>query len=254
MNTKKEDIKDCEEQIADLNNDLRETDCQRTKCLGRDRFCNRYYWFERNGMPFAGVPDTSTAHYGYANGRIWIQGADPMELEGFLNLTKEEQMQYKAAFGRTPAERKAAEEGTTHLSDALHWAYVDNTDAVDALVAWLDERGLRERSLRKELQAWRDVIVECMQKMRAHMDADEARRAAAEEADAVPAMRISTRTKTYVDLDATRWRCLAWQNSLALRDLGVRHGEGLRKRGRRPEAKAHKVAVEKKGKVTRKGR
>jgi Williams-Beuren syndrome DDT (WSD), D-TOX E motif len=258
MSSKKEEIKDCEEQIADLNNDLRETDCQRTKCLGRDRFCNRYYWFERNGMPFAGVPDTSTAHYGYANGRVWIQGPDPMELEGFLNLSKEEQIQYKAAFGSTPAERKATEEGDTHLPDALHWAYMDDADSVDSLIAWLDERGLRERVLRKELQAWRDVIIECMVKMRAHIDEDEARRAAADEIDNVPAMRISTRTKTYIDLDTTRWRCLAWQNSLALRDLGAKHGEGLKKKRGRTAASesktAQKIALDKKGKPTRKGR
>jgi septal ring factor EnvC (AmiA/AmiB activator) len=41
---KKEDaIKDCEEEIAILDNDLREADCPRTRVLGKDRFWNRYY-------------------------------------------------------------------------------------------------------------------------------------------------------------------------------------------------------------------
>jgi WSTF/HB1/Itc1p/MBD9 motif protein len=256
MDTKKEEIKDCEEQIADLNNDLRETDCQRTKCLGRDRFCNRYYWFERNGMPFGGVPDTSTAHYGYANGRLWVQGPDPMELSGFMELPKEDEIHYKGLYGTTPADRKITEEGETHLPDALHWGYIDDADAIDGLIAWLDERGLRERALRKELQSWRDVIVECMQKMRAHIDEDAARRAESEAEHAPPTMRISTRTKTYVDLDHTKWRCLAWSNTLALRDLGTKHVDSApAKRGRRAvadkeAAKAkEKIVLDKKGKA-----
>jgi hypothetical protein len=253
MDAKKEEIKDCEEQIADLNNDLRETDCQRTKCLGRDRFCNRYYWFERNGMPFGGLPDTSTAHYGYANGRLWVQGPDPMELSGFLELPKEAEIHYKGAFGTTPNERKTTEEGETHLTDALHWGYIDSAEAIDSLIAWLDERGLRERALRKELHSWRDVIVECMQKMRAHIDKDAARRAENETETAPPTMRISTRTKTYVDLDHTKWRCLAWSNTLALRNLGAKHVESApAKRSRREPkegASKSKIVLDKKGKA-----
>lgn len=247
MSNKKDEIKDCEEQIADFNNDLRETDCQRTKCLGRDRFCNRYYWFERNGMPFGGVPDTSTAHYGYANGRIWVQGPDPMELTGFLELVKEDEARYKAAYGVTPTERKQNEEGETHLEDALHWGYIDDAGSIDELIAWLDDRGLRERALRKELQSWRNIIVECMQKLKAHTDDDDARRASSE-AEA-PTMRISTRTKTYVDLDTTKWRCLAWNNSMAVIQYGHKHSEGPRKRGRKPAEPKQKIALDKKGKA-----
>src|SRR5208282_2476526 len=58
---KRERIKECEDEIAILDGDLREADCPRIRCLGKDRFWNRYYWFERNGMPYAGLPDSSTA-------------------------------------------------------------------------------------------------------------------------------------------------------------------------------------------------
>jgi hypothetical protein len=252
IESKKDEIKESEDAIADLNNDLRETDCQRTKCLGRDRFCNRYYWFERNGMPFGGVPETSTAHYGYANGRIWVQGPDPMERAGLIDLSKEEQTQYKNSFGLTVLERKESEEGTTHLEDAVQWGYYDDPESLDQLLAWLDERGLREKQLRKEITLWRDIMVECMQKMRSHLDEEDAKRTQSEE---VPLTRVSTRTKTYVDMDATKWRCLAWQNTTAVEDLGMRHGDGLKKSRKRGVAEVKgKAQVDKKGKTAKKGK
>src|SRR5438045_1938960 len=61
IDKKKEKIKECETEIATLDNDLREADCPRIRCLGKDRYWNRYYWFERNGMPYAGLPNSSTA-------------------------------------------------------------------------------------------------------------------------------------------------------------------------------------------------
>jgi hypothetical protein len=251
---KKDEIKECEEQILDLNNDLRETDCQRTKCLGRDRFCNRYYWFERNGMPFGGVPRTSTAHYGYANARIWVQGADANERRGFVDLPPAEQAAYRARFGATVPERQRHEEGATRLAGPADWGYYDGGEAdVDGLVAWLDERGVREKALRKELLAWRDVIVECMEKLRLHREAEAARlNGAGAGGEATPAKRVSTRTKTYVDLDATRWTCLAWQNSMAVEEFGIRHGDGVKRRGRPPKAK---IALDRKGRLAgRKGK
>jgi len=222
---KKNDIKDCEDAVLDLNNDLRETDCQRTKYLGRDRFCNRYYWFERNGQPFGGMADSSTAHHGYANGRIWVQGPDESERRGFIDLTDIDQARYSNEHGVTVLERKEKEEGPTHLYDAGEWGYIDDPDSFDQLIGWLDERGNREKALRKELQAWRDVIIEYMKKMRNHLDELEAKKAAGEE----QATRVSTRTKTYVDLDTTKWQCLVWHNSAAISQLGQLHSEGLKK-------------------------
>ncbi|MGG6495621.1 UNVERIFIED_CONTAM: hypothetical protein NY603_22120, partial [Bacteroidetes bacterium 56_B9] len=57
----KERIRLQEEKIAECDSDLREANVQRTKVLGKDRFCNRYYWFERNGQPFGGLPSSSTS-------------------------------------------------------------------------------------------------------------------------------------------------------------------------------------------------
>jgi hypothetical protein len=242
IDQKKNDIKDCEDAVADLNNDLREADCQRTKVLGRDRFCNRYYWFERNGMPFGGVPHTSTASYGYANGRLWVQGPDEMERAGFIDLNDRDQGMYAQEHGVTVVERKDNEEGTTHLYDAHEWGYLDDPDDLDKLIAWLDDRGNRERALRKELQLWRDIIVEHMKKMRSHLDEVEAKKLAAGQEE--QATRVSTRTKTYVDLDTTQWQCLHWHNSMALEQLGHLHSEGPPKKA---ERKRKGVAEVKKG-------
>ena len=109
---KKEDlIKKQEEEIAILDNDLRENNCPRTLVLGKDRFWNRYYWFERNGMPYTGMPDSSTADAGYANGRIWVQGPDDIEREGFIDMPEEWQNEYRAKFNMTVPERKKLEDG-----------------------------------------------------------------------------------------------------------------------------------------------
>ena len=183
----KDKIRACEDQMDLINKDLQETECQRTKCLGRDRFCNRYYWFERNGMAYEGEEGSSTQHYGYANGRIWVQGPDAMEREGFIDLPDKEQQQYKGVHGMTVTERKEEEEGPTPLHNAKEWAYLGEPDSVDQLIAWLDERGNREKGLRKELQTYRDDIVACMRKMRAHLDeveAKEGRRRRAGDGDA----------------------------------------------------------------------
>ena len=137
------------------------------------------------------------------------------------------------------------EEGDSHLHNASHWGYFDDSESVDALIAWLDERGTREKTLRKELQTWRDIMVECMDKMRTHLgDVDE------DGSSSVPATRVSTRTKTYVNLESTKWLCLKWHNSMALEEMGMRHSDGMKRKRR----EAKKVTLDKKGKAVRKGK
>ena len=78
----KQIIRECEDEIMTLDNDLREADCPRTRVLGKDRFWNRYYWMERNAMPYAGMPDSSTADAGYA--RQWGYNDDPDSLDQLI--------------------------------------------------------------------------------------------------------------------------------------------------------------------------
>jgi len=233
---KKEELKSCEASINELDDDLRETLVHRSKILGKDRFLNKYYWFEHNGMPFGGVPTSSTAEYGYANGRLWVQGPDDNEIQA--NLQEPALSEDMAAFGWTVPQRKEKEEGTTHLSTSTEWGYYDNPEDVDQLVVWLDERGIREKALRKELQVYRDRIAEYMTKMKEHMD--DVDKSKIEEEENMP--RVSTRNKTYTERtnDETKAKCLLWTNSIMRDEVGHNHCEEYEppKRGRKGTAKA----------------
>ncbi|KAE8828505.1 hypothetical protein HRS9139_07724 [Pyrenophora teres f. teres] len=219
---KKEELKDCEDNIEELDDDLRETLVHRSKILGKDRFLNKYYWFEHNGMPFGGVPHSSTSEYGYANGRIWVQG--PSDYELGPNLEEPALSQDLQRFGYTIPQRKEREEGSTHLSSSTEWGYYDDPEDIDKLLAWLDERGLRERVLRKELQAFRDRIAEYMLKMRKHLEeSNQPEEEEDEEED--NKTRVSTRNKTYADKDVPKDRCLRWTNSIRREKEGHSHVE-----------------------------
>lgn len=234
---KKEELRECEAQINELDDDLRETMVQRSKVLGKDRFLNKYYWFEHNGMPFGGVPNSSTAEYGYANGRIWVQGPDEYELQA--NLEEPAVSQDRQRFGFDIPQRKAKEEGSTHLSTSTEWAYYDDPEDIDKLLAWFDERGLREKALRKELQLFRDRIAEYMSIMKKHVL--EVEKTEEEEEEDISS-RVSTRNKTYVDKDSTKDRCLLWTNSIMRDEHGYNHSEEYEppKKGRAKTVKAAK--------------
>ena len=207
-------IAKAEDEIVLIDEELRQLDCARTRVLGKDRFCNRYYWFERNAMSPEGNEDSSTADCGYANGRLWIQGPDDLERVGYLDVPQDLEHNYHRAFGITPNERKALEEGPTSVFTATQWGYIDDSESVDQLMEWLDVRGHRELKLRKELASQRDIIIKFMDKRKAYLAEND------EEEDSA-AVRMSTRTKTYVSTSAHR--CLRWKNDTALVENGHRH-------------------------------
>ncbi|KAL3473994.1 ATP-utilizing chromatin assembly and remodelling N-terminal-domain-containing protein [Aspergillus californicus] len=242
-------VKTHEEKIADIDDDLREADCPRTRCLGKDRFCNRYWWFERNGMPYEGLPTSSTAEAKYANGRLWVQGPDEMERLGFIDIAEDLKRQYTKQFHISPIERKKHEEGPTRLARAHEWGYYDEPEAIEKLLDWLDSRGERETKLRKELLLQRDNIVKYMQVRREYLERTD------DDSEDLPTKRVTTRNKTYVADD--KHRCLNWKNTLALTENGHLHMEAARpaKRARRAaeEPKAAK-ATNRQGKpLTRQG-
>ena len=215
----KDNIKECEIEISICDNDLRENDCPRTRILGRDRFWNRYFWFERNAMPYGGLPDSSTAHAEYANGCLWVQGPDPLERAGFIDVSDAENAKYSQTFGFTLPERKLKEEGGSSLKDAFEWGYYDDPSDLDKLINWLSEKGNRENKLRKELQAQRERIATHMGKRKAYLGKDQRERSESAE----PVTRVSTRKKTYLDTDSHRF--LQWHNSTAMRQLGHIHSK-----------------------------
>ncbi|KAH6636530.1 hypothetical protein F5144DRAFT_509024 [Chaetomium tenue] len=262
---KEDEIAECEREIAVIDNDLREADCPRTRVLGKDRFWNRYYWFERNGMPYGGLPDSSTASAGYANGCVWVQGPDELEREGYIDMLPEYQDEYKAKFDMTVPERKKLEEGATSVFNACQWGYYSNPEDIDALLGWLDPRGFNELKLRKELVNYRDKIAKNMENRKAYLDkAEEAKekekendkeKTSTEEADdgeSTPApasvtvttgknKRMSTRGRGVTTISAPRlpsaepeqeptpaatpttYRCMDWENTMALEEIGHLH-------------------------------
>ncbi|KAJ8067990.1 hypothetical protein OCU04_003569 [Sclerotinia nivalis] len=223
-------IKECEEEIAILDNDLREADCPRTRVLGKDRFWNRYYWFERNGMPYSGLPTSSTADAGYANGCIWVQGPDDLEREGFIEMRPEWQDEYRYKFNMTVPERKVMEEGNTHVFNAHQWGYYEDPDSVEGLLNWLDARGNNELKLRKELQLYKDKIVTHMEKRKEYLNPSD------EKSVDSSHKRMSTRGKQQPHVDHTAHRCLSWCNNTAINELGHLHSD--QPRNRKPAKKA----------------
>ncbi|KAJ4304368.1 hypothetical protein N0V88_001981 [Collariella sp. IMI 366227] len=245
---KEDEIGECEREIAVIDNDLREADCPRTRVLGKDRFWNRYYWFERNGMPYGGLPDSSTAAAGYANGCIWVQGPDELEREGYIDMKQEYQDEYKAKFDTTVPERKKKEEGATSVYNATQWGYFADPADVDALIGWLDPRGFNELKLRKELVNYRDKIVKNMENRKTYLatpeekdkkPADENDELTTTTATTPPRPRPPTRGRGVTTIAAAsqhqqpvepepqsepvHYRCMDWQNTMALEEIGHLH-------------------------------
>jgi hypothetical protein len=110
------------------------------------------------------------------------------------------------------------------------------------LLAWLDERGVRERALRKELQIFRDRIAEYMLIMKKRLtEADKTEEE--EEEEEGSNTRISTRNKTYVGKETTKDRCLLWTNSIMREEYGYNHSEEYEppKKGKAKPIKAAKA-------------
>ena len=244
---KEELIKKCEEEVAVIDNDLREADCPRTRVLGKDRFWNRYYWFERNGMPYGGLPDSSTADAKYANGCIWVQGPDDLERVGYIDLPPEQQREYKAKFEMTVPQRKRQEEGATSVFSAWEWGFYSEPDEVDQLLRWLDPRGFNELKLRKEILAFKDKIVANMEHRKQYLKPSE------DEDRSQDKKRASTRARHQQTPDPPQYRCVNWSNSMVLEELGHLHSEPpplprARKQTRKREAVEELVApVSKRG-------
>jgi len=215
-----------EEAIANIDEDIRQADCSRFKMMGQDRYWNKYWWFERNGMPFGGLPDSSTAHAGYANAMVWIQGPDEAERQGFL---VEECDKAAAVAGDgdvkmngsndklSVIERQSQEENGTTLMSPIEFGCIETPSEFEQLMSWLDVRGVREKKLRAHFETWKSHIVEGMRNREKYLT-----EAAAAAADGeAGGGRMSTRGKTYFDPNV--WRCLKWRNGSARDERGHTH-------------------------------
>lgn len=125
--------------IATINakdEEIRFADVNRLRLLGKDRFHNRYWWFEGNGIEDAGGSEEEEGT-GFTMGRLWIQG--PFEEEIKFCLT-----------GDIPQSKKEVE-GEGYLEDYTKWGYLEHPKELGELIKWLNQWGSREHKLKKEL-------------------------------------------------------------------------------------------------------
>jgi hypothetical protein len=213
-------------------------------------------------MPYGGLPDSSTASAGYANGCIWVQGPDELEREGYIDMPADLQAEYKAKFGLTVPERKEKEETPTSLFNARQWGFISEPEDLTKLIEWLDPRGFNELRLRKELVQFKDRIETHMRNRKAYLESAEPPR---EEPEKKPASggagskRMSTRARVPQTTEPPAYRCLEWENLTAISELGHLHSQHpqpprVKKPSRKKEAAdAAAAAPEKKKPLSRQG-
>ena len=172
VDQKREEIKTCEERIVRYDNELREKDCQRLRLLGKDRFFNRYWYLEGNGLSPQGRGDAP-----YGSARLWVQGPSVEDAATYMGgvgldvdmlpfnrlstahiATLEDDVMFRDRI----VSRKEREEGQTVLYEEHHWGYYDDPEGVEGLIAWLNPKGIREVKLRAALVARRDSMYEAM--------------------------------------------------------------------------------------------
>lgn len=249
-----------EEAIVTIDEDLRQADCARFKMMGQDRYWNRYWWFERNGMPFGGLPDSSTAHSGYANAMIWVQGPSETERQGFLveeagtraaegDYDGDVRMNGHGSQRMSVLERQAREESGTTLTSPTQYGFFETPQEFEQLMSWLDTRGNREKKLKIAFDQFKDHIVDGMGNRSKYL-AESA--AAAAESENGTGGRMNTRGKTYYD--PAVWRCLNWRNDSARDENEHTHYDHPQPRKNASKKKEKGVPLNRQGKpVSRQG-
>ncbi|TGZ77900.1 hypothetical protein EX30DRAFT_334934 [Ascodesmis nigricans] len=268
IDTVKSKIKKEEADIQSLDEDLRQADCSRFKCLGKDRYWNTYYWFERNGMPYGGLPSSSTAHAKYANAMIWIQGPGPSERQGFLveecALPPPTDVDGDITMnGATPPripvlERQEIEESGTTLDSPIQYGYISTPTELAALLSWLDPKGIRERKLIQALENYKKHILLGMENRARYLAGDPDFAPPQQDRDmggsggGGTGSGRQTRAKAAVDLRV--WRCLTWRNDSMVEEKGHSHYEHPLPKGKKKAAQMKNVPLNRNGKpVSRQG-
>ena len=174
VDAKRQEIKECEERVINYDHDLREKDCQRLRLLGKDRFFNRYWVLEGNGLSHSEIRGEAT----YMSARLWVQGPSVEDATFFLGGAGVDLEEFP--YGRVSAVdtsiveeenilrerillRKEREEGQTVLYDECQWGYYDDPEGVEGLIAWLNPKGVREAKLRQAILARKDAMYKLME-------------------------------------------------------------------------------------------
>jgi bromodomain adjacent to zinc finger domain protein 1A len=112
----------------------------RVRPLGKDRFYNRIWWFD--GMGSASLLGSGgTVQYGA--GRVFVQGPSEFDVE-ILERREEKDVE----------ERRLEEEGAEGMLGPDEWGMFTEQDEVEALVSWLNPKGVRELALKNAMTKW----------------------------------------------------------------------------------------------------
>lgn len=165
----------------------------RTRPLGKDRFHNRYWWFD--GLGSASLVGSGNVSL-YGTGRVFIQGPSEFDVEVLEKREREE---------RDVVSRRAEEEGPGQLKVG-EWAVYEDIEEVNELIAWLNPKGIREVALKNAFQKWM-----------LHLSGGMRRRASDLEVQAkIPDARRSERMRNIPGADIARQPYMLWQNKRAL--------------------------------------
>ena len=111
----------------------------RVKPLGRDRFYNRVWWFD--GMGAASLIGAGGTVQ-YTTARIFVQGASEFDVD--LLRRRDEDVEA----------RRREEEGAEGMLRPHEWAVFADIEDVQAFMAWLNPKGVRELALKNALTKW----------------------------------------------------------------------------------------------------
>ncbi|KAH9937610.1 ATP-utilizing chromatin assembly and remodelling N-terminal-domain-containing protein [Fomitopsis serialis] len=158
----------------------------RAKPLGKDRFYNRIWWFDGMGAASL-VGSGGTIQYG--SGRVFVQGPSEFDIE---ILQRRE--------GDVTGRRKV-EEGEEGMLGVGEWAVFNDLEELDAFVAWLNPKGVRELALKNAFSKWWSHLAPGMRRRSADLAAKIVQ----------PEARRSMRTK-HAAADISREPYMQWTN------------------------------------------
>ncbi|PWN37330.1 uncharacterized protein FA14DRAFT_159430 [Meira miltonrushii] len=121
--------------------------------LGRDRFMDKYWWFDGVGAASLVGPQGQIQ---YSTGRLFVQG--PSEEEWTILIDE-------FAPGKEILEQRRKEDYSEEgILGADQWAVYTESEDIDTLMLWLRSKGTREHALRHQFTRFRNYIQPGMQK------------------------------------------------------------------------------------------
>lgn len=152
--------------------------------LGRDRFFDRYWWFDGVGAASLLGPGGAVT---YSTGRLYVQGVNAEEWTAICASNEQGALQLD--------ERRKNEHQEEGLLQSDEWAVYSEPEQIDELTSWLRAKGNRENALRIQLARFRPYLQAGMRR-RLHdlaggwRDNFETRRSARAKTEASNTMRL----------------------------------------------------------------